>query len=205
MTDLKLFFTSLEDEVNSGLNLTSVIAIFGFVLFIIGVIYYFVTVYKTIVNSERRRRTSRKRNKIHIREKDLEKIIYHCKNEWPIEACGVLAGKKSRVREEAVKEVEKVYVCSNEAKSTSRYRIDAEEQYRVFSEIENLELELLGFYHSHPYSIIDYTPSSIDEEKANYHMCSYMIVSFTIYSSIKVTSWLLNEEGMFEEEEIVKI
>ena len=133
---------------------------------------------------------------IKIRSRDLEKMISHCREEWPIEACGVLAGKIG----DEVKNVLKVYKCENELGSPLEYRIEAEEQFKIFREIEKLGLDLLGFYHSHPSTSSD--PSAVDKEKANYIGYSYMIVSL---HPVRVSSWVLENIGIFKEEEIQTI
>lgn len=128
---------------------------------------------------------------IKIRLRDLSNIVSHCREEDPIEACGVLAGKI----EDEVKNVLKVYKCENELKSPSEYRIETEEQFKIFSEIEDLGLDLLGFYHSHPTTFSE--PSTIDKERAKYIGYSYMIISL---HPIKVSSWILENIGIFKEE-----
>jgi len=137
---------------------------------------------------------------IKIKTRDLEEIIAHCKEELPIEACGILAGKISNSDGIPVKEVVKVYRCSNVLRSSTEYRIGAEEQFKIFSEIDDLGLKLLGFYHSHTsYPYTNSKPSLIDEERANYYGFSYMILTL---HPIKLSSWILKEKGKFKEEEI---
>jgi len=134
---------------------------------------------------------------IKIRLRDLENIISHCLDEEPIEACGILAGK-IRDRDRGVeKEVQKVYNCRNELISPTEYKIEADEQFKIFSEIEDISLDLIGFYHSHLNTSSE--PSSIDRERANYYGYSYLIVSLV---TLKVCSWVLEERGVFKEEEI---
>lgn len=134
---------------------------------------------------------------IKIKLRDLEKMISHCREEWPIEACGILAGCVRDLNGVTVKEVLRVYSCRNELSSSTEYRIGAEEQFKIFGEIDDLGLDLLGFYHSHPHT--SPRPSSIDEERANYYGYSYMIV--TLHPA-RVSSWILEEKDVFKEEEI---
>jgi len=134
---------------------------------------------------------------IRIRLRDLENIISYCKRESPLEACGVLAGKIRDLNGATVKEVLKVYTCKNELSSPTEYRIGAEEQFKIFSEIDDLDLDLLGFFHSHSYA--SSSPSPVDKERANYYGYSYMIVALCPQ---KVSSWVLQKEGVFREEEI---
>lgn len=135
---------------------------------------------------------------IKIRTRDWEKTISHCKEESPIEACGILAGQIRDLNGDIVKEVLKVYKCKNELNSPAEYRIGADEQFKIFREIDDLGLDVLGFYHSHPHT--SPRPSSIDEERANYYGYSYMIV--TLRPAIRVSSWILEEKDVFKEEEI---
>ncbi|MDQ1279209.1 MAG: [CysO sulfur-carrier protein]-S-L-cysteine hydrolase [Thermoproteota archaeon] len=140
---------------------------------------------------------------IRIKLSDLEKIFFHCSEELPIEACGILAGKNRSCEGVAIKEVLKVYNCKNELYSPTEFRIRAEEQFKIFSEIEDLDLRLLGFYHSHvshPYTFS--RPSSVDEERANYIGYSHLIITL---NPKKVSSWILENKGIFKEEVIETI
>jgi proteasome lid subunit RPN8/RPN11 len=137
---------------------------------------------------------------IKIRRHDLENVLSHCNDENPIEACGIFAGTIKVSSESRIKEVLKVYHCTNALNSPTEYRIDAEEQFKVFSEIDAEEMDLLGFYHSHashPYT--SPKPSSIDRDRANYIGYSYMIVAL---HPTRVTSWILEKKGVFKKEEI---
>jgi len=136
---------------------------------------------------------------IKIRLRDLENMISHCREELPIEACGILAGQIRDSNEVIVKEVMKIYKCRNELNSPTEYRIGAEEQFRIFSEINDIGLELLGFYHSHTSHPYTCRPSSIDEERANYYGYSYVIIA--LYPT-NVSSWILEKKGVFKKEEI---
>ena len=57
----------------------------------------------------------------------LEKIILQCKEEFPNEACGILAGKSGRV--------EKVYEMANSEKSSQTFFMDPKEQLIVFKKM----------------------------------------------------------------------
>jgi proteasome lid subunit RPN8/RPN11 len=134
---------------------------------------------------------------IEIKSKDLSNIIAHCKTEDPIEACGILAGKISDLPDIIAKQVEKVYSCKNELNSTFEYSISPEEQFQIFRDMSTVGLDLLGFYHSHTYTVS--RPSAIDRERANYLGYSYMIVAL---HPVKVSSWVLEKQGTFTEEKI---
>lgn len=94
---------------------------------------------------------------IKIRLGDLEKIFHHCREELPIEACGILAGKIKDDKEVTVKEVLRVYNCRNELNSPTEYKVGVEELFKILSEINDMSLRLLGFYHGEDtYALIDF-------------------------------------------------
>jgi len=59
-----------------------------------------------------------------------------------LEACGLLAGRRDIV--------ERVFLVSNAEQSPVRFRMDTQEQYNAFMQIEADALDLLGIFHSHP-------------------------------------------------------
>jgi [CysO sulfur-carrier protein]-S-L-cysteine hydrolase len=70
----------------------------------------------------------------------------------PQEVCGLLAGKDCRVS--------KLFLIENELHSSSRFRMKAQSQLNAFLAIENLGIDLLAYYHSHPLGGGE--PSAID-------------------------------------------
>ncbi|MEO3993476.1 MAG: M67 family metallopeptidase [Desulfurococcaceae archaeon TW002] len=95
-----------------------------------------------------------------ISRKDMEKVFRHADESFPVECCGILAGRKL----ETVYVVEKVYPARNVLESSYEYLMDPEEQLKIFKDAEANGLEVIGFYHSHP--LTDAYWSSIDEEKS---------------------------------------
>jgi len=127
-----------------------------------------------------------------ILKKDLlEKIFNQIKEEYPDEACGILAGKEGRA--------EKVYEMTNVDKSPSTYFMDAKEQLKIMKEIRNSGLEMVGIYHSHVASLA--YPSGHDLEMAFYPETSYVIVSLEDKDKPVVSSFKI-KEGVITEEEI---
>ncbi|MCS7114937.1 MAG: M67 family metallopeptidase [Nitrososphaerota archaeon] len=107
-----------------------------------------------------------------ISRKHLDEIFMHAKENYPIEACGILAGEKSG----AEKIVRKVYHTRNLVASPSAYQIDPLEQLKVFEEAELEGLDVVGFYHSHPFW--DAFWSEADEMGSKHWVgYSYLIVS----------------------------
>lgn len=103
---------------------------------------------------------------ISITQHQLDEIINHSLKEAPAEACGLLAGEDNKVT--------RVFPMTNEEHSSTRYLVNPKEQFAVFKELREENLDLLGIYHSHlgsePY------PSKTDCELAVYDV-AYFIIS----------------------------
>ncbi|TCK92484.1 proteasome lid subunit RPN8/RPN11 [Natranaerovirga hydrolytica] len=90
-----------------------------------------------------------------ISRDNYNKILQQGKNEFPIECCGLLGGIKS---DEAIM-IKEVYPLYNTDQSSEHFSMDPKEQFKVIKEMRKNNLELVGNYHSHPY-----TPSRPSEE-----------------------------------------
>lgn len=133
-----------------------------------------------------------------IDEKYLEEIIEHCKNEYPKEACGILAGKISHRLME--KTVTKVYKMKNVSENPETcYFMQPEEQFKVFKEIRQLEIEMLAIYHSHTNTSA--YPSKRDIEMAFYPEAVYIIISLQDFDKPKIRGFKMTE-GEIKEERI---
>ncbi len=128
---------------------------------------------------------------IYLTNEQVEEMIRHARREYPNEACGLLAGKDGRV--------EKVYGMTNADHSPVTYRLDPEEQYRAFTEIEEEGWELLAIYHSHSHSPA--YPSATDLELAFYPDCFYLIISLADRDQPTIRAFRI-VEGMIEEERV---
>ena len=82
----------------------------------------------------------------------------HVSRRVPLEACGLLAGRDGRV--------EVVIGVRNAARSPVRFLMEPHAQWRAFNKIDQLGLELLGIYHSHPNG--PQRPSPTDIQEASY-------------------------------------
>ena len=83
----------------------------------------------------------------------------------PEEACGLIAGRDNAARE--------VIPVTNALHSPVRYRMDPQEQLAAFNRIEELDLEIIAIYHSHPGGP-DH-PSPTDVAEAFYPEAVYLI------------------------------
>jgi proteasome lid subunit RPN8/RPN11 len=127
---------------------------------------------------------------IEIPRKLLAEMIAHAQEEAPTEACGILAGKNGRVLE--------LHRARNVDCSPVSYRLDREEQYRVFKDIEERGWELVGIYHSHPASPA--VPSETDEKQAGYPEASYVLISLADPNVPQVRAFRFGEQGFSEED-----
>lgn len=132
---------------------------------------------------------------LQIMKKHLEEIFEFARKCYPIEACGILVG---RIRGNK-KIVEKVYHTKNLLDSSSMYQIDPVEQLRVFEEAEFQGLDVLGFYHSHPFW--DSFWSKTDEENSELWIeYSFLIVSLKTRG---VNSYVKKRKGTVKEKVVV--
>ena len=69
-------------------------------------------------------------------------MLDHVHQHFPLEACGLLAGKHDQV--------EKVIPVHNQAQSPVRFVMEPYEQLQAFHSIDSDGLDLLGIFHSHP-------------------------------------------------------
>lgn len=129
----------------------------------------------------------------------FEQIVKQCKQEYPNEACGILAGKEVRVNGQHSRAVEKIYEMVNIEKSPSFFSMNPDEQFKVNKDIRNLGFEMIGLYHSHVRS--QAYPSTEDVELAFYPEVSYVILSVQDLSNPVIRSFKI-EEGKISEEEI---
>jgi len=80
-------------------------------------------------------------------------MIGHVDSQAPLEACGLLAGRGSKV--------ESVLAVTNQAQSPTRYVMDPIEQLNAFEWIDSCGMELLGIFHSHPTGPETVSPTDI--------------------------------------------
>lgn len=88
-----------------------------------------------------------------LTKEQLQKMIAHVNSHAPLEACGLLAGRGSKV--------ETVLMVANQAQSPIRYVMDPIEQLSAFEWIDSNGLELIGIFHSHPTGPETVSPTDI--------------------------------------------
>jgi proteasome lid subunit RPN8/RPN11 len=110
---------------------------------------------------------------------------------YPDECCGVLIGEIDNVGTKIVKRTEVVNNAREDGEKYHRFLITPEDVFRAELTARAANLELIGFYHSHP----DHpaSPSEYDREHA-LPFYSYVIVSVENGKAKKITSWELSSD-----------
>lgn len=131
-----------------------------------------------------------------------QEIEAHGERDYPHECCGLLLG---RFDGEGIKTVTETYPISNareEAAKRNRFLIRPEELLRGERYAIGRDLDVVGFYHSHP----DHpaVPSQYDLEHA-WPVYSYIVVAVHKGSREDLRSWEMElDRSRFNEEEIVR-
>ena len=102
-----------------------------------------------------------------ISQQQYEAIIAHLTAEYPLEGCGLLAGRAGVVTA--------VYPITNSLQSRTAYEMDSLQQVKTMIAIEENGQDLIAIYHSHPQGPT--TPSTTDIANAYYPEAIYLIVS----------------------------
>ena len=136
---------------------------------------------------------------ITIAEKQLSEIREHGVRDYPYECCGLLLGRYEPHR----KVVTETYPISNareESAKRNRFLIAPEELMKGERYAREHDLEVVGFYHSHPDSPA--VPSQYDLEHA-WPTYSYIIVSTSADRANDLFSWEQEpDRSRFNPEEI---
>jgi len=136
---------------------------------------------------------------IRIGEKQLTEIRRHGIQDYPYECCGLLLGRYADGR----KFVSETYPISNareESAKRNRFLITPDELLRGERYAREHDLEVVGFYHSHPDSPA--VPSQYDLEHA-WPTYSYIIVSTSADEARDLFSWEQEpDRSRFNQEEI---
>jgi proteasome lid subunit RPN8/RPN11 len=122
-----------------------------------------------------------------------ERMVGHCLDGLPLEACGLLGG---------VAETGKASVCyptANVAASARVYTVDPLQHLRADRDAERRGLEIIGVFHSHTHT--DAYPSPTDVDQAPDPTWHYVVVSLRDTSPV-VRSYRI-VEGKIAEEPVV--
>lgn len=106
---------------------------------------------------------------INIPQDIFGSMIAHCKEGYPDEVCGILAGRG--------REVSRLYLMRNVDASPVSYLMDPGEQFRVMKAMREERLSMVALFHSHPDAAA--YPSAKDVQLAFYEDSVYVIVSLS--------------------------
>jgi len=122
-------------------------------------------------------------------------MVAHCQQQYPKEACGLLAGEPvgQRLQREAVP----VYPMRNVEDSPIGYSMDPKEQLQVERQMRSHGQAMLGIYHSHTAS--DASPSSVDVGLAISPDISYVLVSLKDRQRPVLKSYRIEGQAVTEE------
>jgi len=119
-------------------------------------------------------------------------ILAHLQAEYPLEACGILAGLAG--------EIVHIYPIDNKLHSSTAYEMEPQQQLAAMLEIEDKGWEMTAVYHSHPQG--PETPSVTDVAQAYYPDVVQLIVSLQQRSQPVMRAFTI-KSGRVTELEIV--
>ena len=133
-----------------------------------------------------------------------DELVAHAREGDPDEVCGILAGHEQRV--------ERVFPVRNTADEIGsdqgvfrdrdtgaaaagqrrvHYYMDPRDQLRVYNEIDELGLDLIGYYHSHTHT--EARPSPTDIRLATDLTSFYVLVSLEDTGQPAVRAWRIHK------------
>lgn len=129
-------------------------------------------------------------------------IAAHGERDYPYECCGLLLGQLANDGRKVCLEIYPISNAREEEAKRNRFLIRPEELLRGEQHAATKELEVVGFYHSHP----DHpaVPSTYDLEHA-WPVYSYIVVAVRAGHAEELRSWeMQTDRTRFAEEEILK-
>jgi desampylase len=100
----------------------------------------------------------------------IDLVIRHALAEMPRECCGLLLGAGADVVE--------AVASANLSAESNRYLIDPAAHFSARRDARRRGLSVVGFYHSHPHSSAQ--PSPTDEAEASYDEHLYLIIGLDV-------------------------
>jgi len=131
------------------------------------------------------------RRKLYLPENLYRRMINHCYEERPLEACGLFGG--------AAGHAELGFACDNAHRSPRIYQIDDQQMVAAWRQIQQAQQEIIAIYHSHVET--DPVPSRTDIAQATFPEAFYVIVSLKGRRP-RVQAWLI-VDGQVTEHQVV--
>jgi [CysO sulfur-carrier protein]-S-L-cysteine hydrolase len=133
------------------------------------------------------------RKKIYIPELLYRRMINHCHEEKPLEACGLFGGVGGHV--------ESGFATDNAHRSPVLYKVDDRHLLQAFREIQSARQEIIGIYHSHVRT--EPVPSQTDIDQATFPEAYYLIVSLAHRRPV-VRAWQIVDRQVAEVQVVVE-
>lgn len=137
-----------------------------------------------------------------VRQSEYESLRRHGEETYPHECCGVLLGKFQN----ADRIVQQVIRCGNtrDDRPQDRYHIDPKELIAAQKWAAQQNMEIVGFYHSHPDHPAQWSQTDLAE--AHWLGCSYVITAVEKGTAAPTNSFVLlgesEDDKRFENEPI---
>ena len=139
---------------------------------------------------------------LRIGQTEVSALRRHGEETYPHECCGVLLGRL----EDDARHVVEVVRCGNtrDDRPQDRYHIDPRELVRIQRQGRERQLDIVGFYHSHPDHPARWSQTDLAE--AHWIGCSYVITSVEKGRAVTTNSFALlgatEEDKHFEDEPV---
>lgn len=132
-------------------------------------------------------------------------MLEHARSGYPFEACGVFLGRPAASGPAVVEDVVPVVNRETE-KPRVRYAIAPEDLIRIDRQARSRELEILGYFHSHP----DHParPSETDRQRAAETLSDgviHVVVGVEKGERALPTAWVFRDAAQAFEEEPLEI
>ena len=137
-----------------------------------------------------------------------QELIAHAREGNPDEVCGILAGRDGRVERafrvsntaDAVPADSGVFRdresgAASAGRKPVHYYMDPRDQLRVYNEVDDLGLDVIGYYHSHTHS--EARPSPTDVRLATDLTPYYVLVSLVEPATVR--AWRITKADPMDE------
>lgn len=139
--------------------------------------------------------------KVTLHKSDYDKILSHARENFPEEACGLLAGHDVQEDGQTVRHVEEVFLLENTDHSREHFTMSPQAQLKVVTQVRKEGLQILGNWHSHPES--PSRPSDEDKRLCYDSKISYMILSLMDPEEPVLHSFHVEGHTMVTKEQLV--
>jgi proteasome lid subunit RPN8/RPN11 len=139
---------------------------------------------------------------LQLSSKHHEEIFDHGQRDYPYECCGLLLGRFDDGGNKVTCETYSISNAREETAKRTRFLITPDELLRAERYASEKDLEVVGFYHSHP----DHpaVPSEYDRDHA-WPTFSYVVLAVQKGQAADLSSWTLRpDRSAFDQEEILK-